>query len=129
VRSAWPGVTIRALSAPPRELARAAPLRLRVGVGLNGLEPNDVAVEFVARRELPARRTLPPALASFREANPEGVWHARFNATGETEADGARVFVLDARAADSGQFRTEVRIYPSHRLLAHPLELGLLKLA
>ena len=128
VHSAWPGVTIRMLSAPPRELARDESLSLRVGVSLNGLEARDVAVEFVARRELPARRSSPPALASFRETNLDGVWRARFSATGETEADGARVFKLDAQAADPGQFRTEIRVYPFHQLLAHPLELGLLKL-
>jgi starch phosphorylase len=127
VRAAWPKVEIRELSAPARELPRSEPLRLRVAVALNGLQPADVAVEFVARRELPARVTEMPALASFRGGAPDGIWKAKLEPTGETEADGAAVFALDAKTFECGQFNTEIRVFPSHELLSHPLELGLLK--
>ncbi|MGB8326995.1 MAG: alpha-glucan family phosphorylase [Steroidobacteraceae bacterium] len=127
VRAAWPQVQIRELAAPARELPRSESLRLRVAVALNGLQPADVAVEFVARRELPARNMELPALASFRGGVPDGIWSVRLDATGETEADGAAVFAFDANALECGQFGTEIRVYPTHELLAHPLELGLLK--
>jgi hypothetical protein len=48
-------------------------------------------------------------------------------ATGETDADGAMVYELQASPPSSGQFAFEIRIRPVHELLAHPFELGLLK--
>jgi glycogen phosphorylase len=128
VRAAWPGVSMRQLSQAPQELPRAQALQLRVAVWLNGLAPSDVAVEFVAERVLPSRRTEMPALASFRDRRKDGMWRARLTPTGETESSGEAVFTLDSPAPQCGQFGTEVRLYPSHELLAHPLELGLLKI-
>ncbi|HEX7416524.1 MAG TPA: alpha-glucan family phosphorylase, partial [Steroidobacteraceae bacterium] len=128
VRAAWPGVSLRQLTQPPQELPRPEALRLRVAVGLNGLAPSDVAVEFVAERTLPARRKELPALASFRDRRTDGMWRARLAPTGETDGAGEAVFTLDSPAPQCGQFDIEVRIYPSHDLLTHPLELGLLKI-
>jgi starch phosphorylase len=127
VRRAWPAVEVRALGAAVRSLPHAEPLRLRIAVQLAGLTPSDVRVEFVAQRDLPeSRRELPP-LASSRERRSDGAWRAMLQPTGETEADGAEVFVLDASAPTCGQFRGEIRVYPWHELLSHPLELGLLR--
>ncbi len=127
VRRAWPAVTVRALTQAPRTLPRGETLRLRVAVQLGGLAPRDVRVEFVAQRELPeTRRDLPP-LASARERRRDGNWQVMLQPTGEVEADGAHVFALDATAPACGQFCAEIRVYPWHELLSHPLELGLLR--
>ncbi len=127
VRRAWPAVEVRALGAAIRSLPRTEPLRLRIAVRLAGLAPSDVRVEFVAQRDLPeSRRELPP-LASSRERRTDGTWRAMLQPTGETEPDGAEVFALDASAPTCGQFRGEIRVYPWHELLSHPLELGLLR--
>lgn len=127
VRNAWPAVQVRALTAVPRSMPRSEPLRLRVAVQLAGLSPTDVRVEFLARRELPeSRRELPP-LASTRERRHDGKWHATLRPTGETESDGAHVFALDAPAPCCGQFGAQIRVYPWHELLSHPLEMGLLR--
>ena len=53
VRQAWPKVSLRPLTEPPPDMPRGERLRLRVAAGLNGLQPADVRVEFVARRVLP----------------------------------------------------------------------------
>jgi hypothetical protein len=37
------------------------------------------------------------------------------------------VFELNAAPPTSGQFAHEIRVRPVHALLAHPLEMGLLK--
>lgn len=124
---AWPGVVLRRLADAPRELARSGRLQLRVAAALNGLVPGDVAVEFRGERLLPRGGHELPPLCSF-ERQPDGdAWQATLTPTGETESDGSLVYALDAAPPSSGQFSTELRIRPTHALLSHPLELGLLK--
>ncbi|MGH8149903.1 MAG: alpha-glucan family phosphorylase [Steroidobacteraceae bacterium] len=127
VRAAWSAVGARLLSDAPSELPRRQRLTIRVAASLAGLAPEDVRVEFLARRRLPEASFEPPALSSYRVAQSDGLWSARLTATGEHEPDGAAVFALDAEPPASGQFATELRIYPFHELLSHPYELGLMK--
>jgi len=125
-RQAWPGVALRRLSDTPRELPRAGALNLRVSAALNGLLPGDVQVEFIAQRVLPRRVRELPALSSFQPERRDS-WRALLTPTGQSDSDGAVVYELNAAPPSSGQFELEIRIYPWHELLAHPLELGLLK--
>ena len=126
VRERWPGVHLRQLSEPPRELPRAGTLSLRIAASLNGLTPKDVNVEFKARRVLPESHSEPPALSSFRGA-PDDAWRAALLPTGEIDSDGSTVYELKVAPPTSGQFAFEIRVHPVHELLSHPLELGLLK--
>jgi starch phosphorylase len=127
VAQAWPGVTLRILSDVPRELARAGRLEFRVAVGLNGLAPADVAVEFRGERLLPRGGHEMPALCSFENQPDDDSWSATLSPTGKIDSDGAQIYALDSAPPSAGQFSAEVRIRPTHPLLAHPLELGLLK--
>jgi len=127
VRAAWPKVSLRLLSDTARDLPRGERLRLRVAATLNGLAPADVRVEFVARRLLPDADLAPPPLSSYGRRARAGLWHATLTPTEEHDGEGALVFALDVEPPECGQFRTEVRIYPSHELLSHPFELGLMK--
>ncbi len=126
VRERWGGVHLRHLCEPAHELPRRQALTLRVAVALNGLSPEDVRVEFIARRVLPDDRVEPAALCSYGPRQ-DPAWRCRLRATGEIDSDGSTVFELDAQAPASGQFAFEIRIHPEHERLAHPLELGLLK--
>jgi len=126
VRVQWAGVHLRRLSDPPRELPRAETLHLRVAASLNGLTPQDVHVEFVAQCLLPQSRSELPPLTSYR-SKLDDHWHATLRPSGEIDSDGATVYELEASPPSCGQFAFEIRIYPAHELLAHPLELGLLK--
>ena len=99
---------------------------MRVAALLNGLAPTDVKVEFVAKRVLPHSRCESPALSSFR-GEADDSWRTAMRASGEIDADGAMFYELQASPPSSGQFEFEIRVYPAHELLAHPLELGLLK--
>jgi starch phosphorylase len=127
VRAAWQKVDLRLLADTPSELPREQELRISVAAGLGGLSPDDVRVEFVAHRRLPAANLEPPALSSYRGRRHEGLWTAPLVATGETQADGAVVYSLDLKPPACGQFATEIRIYPYHELLSHPYEVGLMK--
>jgi starch phosphorylase len=93
---------------------------------LNGMQPGDVRVEFVARRLLPEADLGAPPLSSYGHGEPDGIWRAALEPAGE-DSDGAAVFALDVAPKECGQFATEVRIYPWHELLSHPYELGLMK--
>ena len=127
VRQAWNRVSVRMLADTPTELTRGESLRLRVAVNLNGLQPQDVQVEFVARRLLPAASLEAPPLCSYGEPQRAGLWKAAFRSTGEWESDGAAVFALDAEPPGCGQFATEVRVHPWHELLSHGYGMGLMK--
>jgi starch phosphorylase len=126
VRQAWPAVQLRRLVDTPREMPRAGMLHLRVAAALNGLLTDDVRVEFLAQRVLPKSRMEPPPLASSRERRNDD-WRALLHPTGEYDSAGAAIYALEAPPPACGQFAFELRIYPWHELLAHPLELGLLK--
>jgi starch phosphorylase len=125
--AAWSGVTLTRVQDAPREIARGRMLRIRVAVGLNGLAPEDVAVEFVAQRMLPRPDCESPLLASFRPCGDQGRWTESLAPTGEVDSDGSLVFALDVEPPASGQFSAETRIRPQHGLLTHPLQLGLQK--
>ncbi|HEV7716600.1 MAG TPA: hypothetical protein VGO53_13470, partial [Steroidobacteraceae bacterium] len=128
VRAAWSKVSLRVIEEAPSDMPRGERLRLRIAAGLNGLQPSDVRVEFVARRQLPESTFEPPALSSYHDGSREGLWTEQLNPTGEHDGgDGAAVFALDAQPMECGQFATEVRVYPWHELLKHPFEVGLMK--
>ena len=128
MRQAWPKVSLRLLDDAPPDLPQGERLRLKVAAGLNGLQPADVRVEFVARRLLPEADLGLPPLSSYRPRAPAMASGARSSVRrGEVQSDGAAVFALDAQPQECGQFATEVRIYPWHELLSHPHELGLMK--
>jgi starch phosphorylase len=126
VRERWGGVHLRQLAEPPRELPRAGMLSVRVAAALNGLSPQDVRVEFLGRRVLPQSRGELPPLSSFRAAV-DDAWRVVLRASGELDADGSHIYELQAPPPASGQFAYEIRIHPVNELLAHPMELGLLK--
>jgi starch phosphorylase len=123
----WSNVTLRRLTEAPHQLMRAEQLQQRVAVGMNGLRPEDVCVEFVAQRFLPRGQHEPPVLASSLDHQPEDLWREVLRPTGEVDSDGSLVFALDAKPPFAGQYSTELRARPTHPLLSHPQELGLLK--
>jgi starch phosphorylase len=127
VRQAWPKLSLRLLTDGPPEMPRGERLRLRVAAALNGLLPADVRIEFVARRQLPESNFELPPLTSYGSKQIDGLWTVALEPTGEHESDGSAIFALDAQPTECGQFATEIRVYPSHELLKHPFEMGLMK--
>jgi starch phosphorylase len=127
VREAWPQVQLCAVLDAQGGNSTGNPLRMRVAVQLGGLSPEDLRVEFVARRKLPASNVEPPVLCSFGHASVDGQWRAQFRFTGETTWDGACVYELESVPPGTGQFQADVRVYPWHGLLSHPFEMGLMR--
>jgi starch phosphorylase len=127
VRTQWAGVRILSVSDEPRGAAPGAPLRMTARIDLGGLEAADLRVEFKARRLLPdAKFDLAP-LNSFGHGIPEGQWRQEFDSTGEQSPQGGTLYSVSAVPPATGQYQLEVRVYPWHELLSHPLEVGLMK--
>jgi starch phosphorylase len=127
VRERWNAVRILEVREEPRGADPASPLRMQARVQLNGLTAEDVRVEFKARRLLPDARFEPAALCSFGRSQPTGQWRVEFSAAGAVGGDGVGTYEVSAVPPGTGQYQLEVRIYPWHPLLTHPLEMGLLK--
>jgi starch phosphorylase len=110
VRAAWAGVALRVAGDPPARIEHGERLRIAVAAKLNGLAPEDVAVELLLQRpgaEAPAaRHRLAP-----ERALPES---------------GEHLYALEFAPELSGRIEYRLRAYPAHELLAHPFDTGLM---
>ena len=111
VCAAWDGVSMRRLDDPRRTLTYGDATTIEVAVGLNGLRPDDVAVELVLTRGL---RDAPSRRHEFVAAETLPQTHEQR-------------FVLDLKPELCGRLDYRIRIYPRHALLTHPFELGLMR--
>jgi starch phosphorylase len=111
VRAAWGGVSLRRVEPPAASVDFGGSVRVAVAARLNGLAPQDLAVEAVATR--PGARHGGESVERWRlplaENRPE-------------EAVYAHVFAPQ----HCGALELRVRAYPWHELLAHPFEMGMM---
>ncbi len=110
VRAAWPGVLGRHVDPLPARLEFGSRARVEVGGQLNGLSADDVAVEMLLGR-------------SVREEERPVAY--RFSATGQPDA-GEQRYVLELEPSMCGRLEYRIRLYPTHPLLAHRFETGLM---
>lgn len=110
LRAAWAGVVLRRAGDPPARIEHGERLRIAVAAKLNGLAPEDVAVELLLQgpgTDVPA---APHRLAPERPL-PES---------------GEHLYALEFAPELSGRVEYRLRAYPAHELLAHPFETGLI---
>jgi starch phosphorylase len=115
VRSAWPYVHLRAHGMPQRNVSFGDHVSFSVGVRLEGLRPEDVTVELIlanSLRELAGQH--PPE--SFR-----------FTPSGDRDANGEYRFTADLAPDLCGKLEYRIRAYPTHPMLSHRFEMGLMK--
>ena len=130
VQRAWGRVGLRHLDPVPPRLDYGGRLQTRVAAFLNGLDPGDVRVELVLRRELPDGGGDPPPYTSFAANGAgtiPGIVREPFTPTSERDSDGSHVFRVDCAPPWCGRMSAQVRIVPHHDLLSHPYEMGLMK--
>ena len=127
VRAAWPRVALARDLDPEPQIGLAGRIRMQVAVQLGGLQPQELRVEAVGERRLPHPRPDGPLLSSYRQHRRDGEWRVEFTASGATRADGTQLYAIDMPAPSSGQYALEVLVTPTHPLLSHPYELGLMK--
>jgi starch phosphorylase len=112
VRDRWPGVRVRRLDEPKRNIGYGDSVRVEVAIALSGLRPEDVAVELLLHRALEE-----PASEKTRFP---------FAFDGRTTDAGEHRFVLELEPEHCGRLEYRIRAYPCHDLLTHPFELGLM---
>ncbi len=112
VRKAWRGVSIRRLDTPGKRISFGDALHFDVVVRLNGLQPEDVMVELLICRQLKKNK-----LCDFK--------HFKFEFSG-IEESGEHQFTLNLTPELCGKLEYYMRVYPSHPLLTHPFEMGMM---
>lgn len=112
VRAAWGGVSLRRLDESKKRIPFGESVRFEVGMQLAGLEPDDVVVELL--------------LSRAHKFHGKDIHHYRFEFAGQDAATGEHRFVLDLAPSLCGRLDYRIRAYPSHALLTHPLEMGLM---
>jgi starch phosphorylase len=112
VRAAWPRVEMRRLDELLRNIHFGDAVKFEVALKMKGLAPEDVVVELLIRR--PAKKDLSEYLHfgfKFQSVSADGKEH---------------LFALDLAPELCGRLDYKIRVYPSHELLTHPLEMGLM---
>lgn len=117
VRESWPGVALRALEVPQRNVSFGDKVRFAVAVRLDGLEPRDVAVELLVA-------------SSMRELQgDEAPASYALQAEGARDANAEQRYSLELAPDLCGKLELRIRAYPFHPALSHRFEMGLMKWA
>jgi starch phosphorylase len=112
VRHAWPKVRLRRVDTPVKRIPYGASLHFELAVYLDGLAPEDVAVELLLSRPGVDSRQRPPRRLRLEYRGPgEG---------------GESLFALDFTPDVCGKLDYRLRVYPHHELLTHPFEMGMM---
>jgi len=138
VREAWPGVRLELLREGASRIAFGEEYEVEVGVELNGLAPDDVAVELrvypqrhfkeaiVGGGFTPAESRAAHAPRKGGGRDPEALQSVRLEPL-DGEGDGGMHRYRVALVPEwCGRVSCRVRMYPHHRQLTHPLETGLM---
>ncbi|MCK7582002.1 MAG: hypothetical protein MZV65_44565 [Chromatiales bacterium] len=112
VRAAWNEVRMSRLDTPTRRIGFGDSLRFEIAVNLNGLSPEDVTVELLIGR---------PA----RNGQPKNAKRMVMEYSGRT-AGSDYLYELDLTPELCGKIEYKFRVYPSHELLTHPFEMGMM---
>ena len=112
VRGAWPKLSLRRIDNPKKRIAFGEPVRFEVTVRLGGLAAEDITVELLFGRPNANINSRPPRRFRLEYKGPLG--------------DGDSLFALDLTPEVCGKIEYRIRAYPSHELLTHPFEMGMM---
>ena len=113
VRRAWAGVSLRRIDAPVRRIHSGESVRLEVAAKLNGLGPDDIAVEVLLGR--------PEAELAGETPN-----RRRMRFERQLADTGEHLFTLEFTPEFFGRIEYRMRAFPHHELLTHPFEMGMM---
>lgn len=118
VRAAWPGVSGALINEPPAQIHGGEVVQFNIEVTLNGLNPNEIAVECL-----------------FGAPDAEGAWVTakRYSSTISAPAltpavpPMTQIYGFNITVALAGLQSYRFRLVPFHTAQLHPYELGLMK--
>ena len=127
VQAAWKDVGIEMAAPAPARSAFGETMKLEVDVHLNGLAATDVRVELLLERDAGTQPPVVPATSArrpMRDGEEERTLRFAFQpaSSGETSR-----FAIELAPKWCGRLAYRVRVYPTHELLAHPFEMGLMR--
>ena len=111
VRAAWPSIALRRIDQPATRIRYGETLRFEVAVQLDGLTPKDLTVEMVFTR---------PGETGSAGAVRHVLQHERLLEKGE------HLFSRELTPDQCGKLEYRVRAFPTHELLTHPFEMGMM---
>jgi len=114
IRKSWSGVALYRIDKEQKEISYGDSFSLEVAVKLNGLNPEDVVVELL--------------LGFQTKSNHVNLSrHYQFESTGTKTSAGENIFAAQIKPELCGMLEYHIRIYPYHKLLTHPFELGMMR--
>jgi starch phosphorylase len=113
IRNSWQNIRMHRVDTDQGYVHSDESLEVVVQVYLNGLLPEDVVVECV--------------VGVCRKANQSFTVREKLKFEHQGQDGENQVFVLKLKPAHPGLNKYQVRMYPYHELLSHPLEMGFLE--
>ena len=115
VRNAWQKISMRRIDNPKKRIPYGENVDFEVAVRLDGLTADDVTVELLFGRPNTNIKSRPPR--RFRLEYKGSIGNA---------GDGESLFALNLTPEVCGKIEYRIRAYPSHELLTHPFEMGMM---
>ena len=113
LRAAWGAVSLRRVDEPTRRIDYGGKLTIAVAVRLNGLAPDDVALEVLLGR--------PGSERASQSSRRERLTYQR-----PLPETGEHLYALEYSPPIAGRIEYRVRAYPASELLTHPFEMGMM---
>lgn len=134
ITAAWPGISLSMSGSAVSTLEFTEDLSLAVAVQLGGLQPEDVRVECILRREVCSELTVPvPHYAQssqiedgVRYLDNEAVMVQPLEPENHVRGDGTCLYRLTLNAPWCGALNYRIRAVPQHPYQSHPYETGLM---
>jgi starch phosphorylase len=111
IRAAWPRIAMRRIDQGVARIRYGDTLRFEIAVQLDGLTANDLTVELVFTR---------PGEPTTVRARRYVLHHERVLENGE------HLFVRELTPDQCGKMEYRFRVFPTHPLLTHPFEMGMM---
>ena len=108
----WPRVSLHRIDNPRKRIPFGESLRIEVAVRLDGLAPDDVAVEMLMLRPSANVKSKPPRRLFLEYAG--------------AAPNGDTIFAITLTPDVCGKIDYRIRAYPHHELLTHPFEMGMM---
>ncbi len=112
VRGAWSKIALRRIDSAPSSIAFGGKVRFEVAVMLDGLSAADVTVELLFGRPNTNMGSRAPRRFRLEYQGPCG--------------NDESLFALELTPDVCGKIEYRIRAFPSHELLTHPFEMGMM---
>jgi len=112
VRAAWSKVSMTRIDTPIKRVDFGKEIKFEVAIQLNGLSAEDVCVDLLFSRPNASINSSPPRIYNMQQSG--------------ISEQGKSLFSVSVQPEICGKIEYSIRVYPSHALLAHKFEMGMM---